>query len=187
MNDIETNIFPILNLEDLNFVYDTYRVRNLRREQDEYFQNCDALVHDLSFKLAAPVQRIERGGELFLIIPSDAVNVPERFSLVRTQVYLEKTNSGSVLDFLARNPENDAICLRVIQFLLQAPLRNDKRLWQPAAGMPFFVKTAAQADRGVGRYQGFGRSWRRRERSGCASMYAANTSGRNRCRFGSIA
>jgi hypothetical protein len=156
MNNIETNIFPILNLQDLNFVYDTYKVRNLRREQDEYFQNSDALVRDLSFKLGAPVQKIERGGELFLVIPSDAVGVPEKFSLVRTQVYLEKTASGSVLDFLARNPENDAICLRVIQFLLQTPLRNDKRLWQPAAGMPFFEKTTAQADRGVGRYQGFG-------------------------------
>jgi hypothetical protein len=125
MNDIETNVFPILNLQDLNFVYDTYKVRNLRRDQDEYFQNCDALVRDLSFKLGAPVQRIERGGELFLVIPSDAVGVPERFSLVRTQVYLQKTASGSELDFLVRNPENDTICLRVVQFLLQAPLRND--------------------------------------------------------------
>lgn len=156
MNDIETNIFPILNLEALNFVYDTYKVRNLRREQDEYFQNCDALVRDLSFKLGAPVQRIERDEELFLVIPSDAAGVPEKFSLVRTQVYFEKTATGSLLDFLVRNPVNDAICLRVIQFLLQAPLRNDKRLWQPAAGMPFFEKTTAEADRGVGRYQGFG-------------------------------
>jgi hypothetical protein len=155
MNDIETNVFPILNLQDLNFVYDTYKVRNLRRDQDEYFQNCDALVRDLSFKLGAPVQRIERGGELFLVIPSDAVGVPERFSLVRTQVYLQKTTSGSELDFLVRNPENDTICLRVVQFLLQAPLRNDKRLWQPSAGMPFFEKTATHADRGIGRYQGF--------------------------------
>ena len=151
MNNMETNIFPILNLQDLNFVYDTYKVRNLRREQDEYFQNCDALARDLSFKLSAPVQRIERGGDLFLIIPSDVVGVPEKFSLVRTQVYLEKTASGCELDFLVRNPENDAICLRVIQFLLQAPLRNDKRLWQPAAGMPFFENTTTQADRGVGR------------------------------------
>src|SRR5215472_13348095 len=126
MSDIETNIFPILNLQDLNFVYDTYKVRNLRREQDEYFQNSDALVRDLSFKLGAPVQKIERDGELYLIIPSDAFGVPEKFSLVRTQVFLERTASGSVLDFLVRNPENDAICLRVIQFLLQAPLRNDK-------------------------------------------------------------
>lgn len=131
-------------------------VRNLRREQDEYFQNSDELVRDLSFRLGAPVQKIERDGELFLVIPTDAVGVPEKFSLVRTQVYLEKTASGSELDFLARNPENDAICLRVIQFLLQAPLRNDKRLWQPSAGMPFFEKNATQADRGIGRYQGFG-------------------------------
>jgi hypothetical protein len=43
----------------------------------------------------------------------------------------------------------------VIQFLLQAPLRNDKRLWQPSAGMPFFEKTTTQADGGIGRYQGF--------------------------------
>jgi hypothetical protein len=155
MNGIETNIFPIENLDELNFTYDTYRVRNLRREQDEYFQNQDALVRELSFKLGAPVEKIERKGELFLVIPSDAEGVPERVALVRTQVYLERIQTGSALDFSVRNSENDAVCLRVIQFLLQTPLRADKRLWQPSAGAPFFEKTPVQSDRGVGRYQGF--------------------------------
>ena len=51
VTDIETNIFPILNLNDLKLQYDTYRVRNLRRDQDEYFQNRDTLTRDLSYKL----------------------------------------------------------------------------------------------------------------------------------------
>ena len=54
MTDIETNIFPILNVDDLKLRYDTYRVRNLRRDQDEYFQNRDLLARDLSYKLKVP-------------------------------------------------------------------------------------------------------------------------------------
>lgn len=156
MNDIETNIFPLRNLEALNFQYDTYAVRNLHRGQAEYFQNKNHLVRTLSFKLSAPVEAFERSGEMLLAIPSDAGQpVPERFALVRTQVILEKVKSGDVLDFSMRTPENDAICLRVIQFMLQAPLWNDKRLWQPGAGMPFFEKLPAEEERGVGRYRGF--------------------------------
>lgn len=155
MNDIETNIFPILNLDDLNLRYDTYRVRNLRRDQDEYFQNRDTLVRDLSFKLKVPVQIVERQGEPHLVVPGDAANVPEKFGLVRTYVYLDKVDSGLPLDFRVRSADNDAICLRFIQFMLQAPLWRNTRLWQPSAGMAFFSKTPAEVEDGVGHYQGF--------------------------------
>ena len=155
MNDIETNIYPIENLNALNFSYDTYAVRNLNRNQDEYFQNRAGLVKDLSYKLGAPVEAIERNGEPFLVIPSDAANVPERVALVRAHVYLERVATGSVLDFTARNPESDAICLRVLNFMLQAPLWEDKRLWQPGAGLPFFEKNPTQEDRGIGHFRGF--------------------------------
>jgi hypothetical protein len=156
MNDIETNIYPILNLSDLAFEYDTYRVRNLRREQDEYFQNREALVRDLSFKLGVPVQAIVRGEETFLVVRSDSGPLPDKHPLVRTHVYLEQVVGRTALDFSVRNPENDSICLRFIQFMLQAPLWNDKRLWQPSAGMPFFEKTPSEQDRGIARYRGFG-------------------------------
>jgi hypothetical protein len=99
MNGIETNIFTIRDLEGLNFEYDTYAVRNLKRGQAEYFQNKDHLVRTLSFKLGAPVQAVEHRGEPHLVIPSHAGLVPERFSLVRTNVILEKVKSGDTLDF----------------------------------------------------------------------------------------
>jgi hypothetical protein len=155
MNGIETNIFLIRNLGTLNFEYDTYAVRNLRRGQAEYFQNKDHLVRTLSFKLRAPVQAIERGGEPYLVIPTKVGPVPERFSLVRTNVILEKVQAGDTFDFSVRNAVSDAICLRAVQFMLQAPLFDDTRLWQPSPGMPFFEKNPAEDERGIGRYRGF--------------------------------
>ena len=40
--------------------------------------------------------------------------------------------------------------------MLQAPLFDDKRLWQPGSGQPFFEKTPVETERGIGRYRGFG-------------------------------
>src|SRR3989442_151004 len=155
MNPIQTNIFPILNISDLNCRCDVYDVRNLRRDQDEYFQNRDSLVHDLSFKLQVPVQAIERAGAPCIVVPENAAQLPERYLLVRTYVHLEKAREGLHLDFADRSSGNDAICLRFVQFMLQAPLWRNARLWQPFAGMPFYEKVPAEHEGGIGRYQGF--------------------------------
>ena len=153
--DIQTNVYPVLNIADLGFRYDTYRIRNLRRDQDEYFQNKEGLVRILSFKLGAPVQVVEYSGAPFLIVPNDTLEVPEKVSLVRTVVYLEPTARNTEVDFSLRTSENDAICLRIVQFILQAPLWNNNRLWQPSAGGPFFEKQVAEEEGGLGRYPGF--------------------------------
>jgi hypothetical protein len=155
MTSVETNIYPILNLEDLKLRYDTYRVRNLRRDQDEYFQNRDSLVRDLSYKLKVPVQVIERAGDPYLVVPGDAANVPQRVGLVRTVVYLDKVESATSLDFTVRSPDNDAICLRFVQFMMQEPLFHNVRLWQPSSGMAFFEKEPFEEEAGVARYRGF--------------------------------
>ena len=145
----------MLNISDLGFRYDTYRIRNLRRDQDEYFQNKEGLVRILSFKLGAPVQVVEYAGEPSLIVPSDTLDVPEKVSLVRTAVYLEPTARNTEIDFSLRTSENNAICLRIVQFILQSPLWNNVRLWQPSAGGPFFEKKVAEEEKGIGRYSGF--------------------------------
>lgn len=155
MTDIETNVFPILNLNDLDFRYDRYRVRNLRRDHDEYFQNKEALVRELSFRLKVPVQSVESDGDLYLVIPENTADIPTNLMLVRTTVYLDRVDCGLALNFAVRNPENDAICLRTIQFMIQAPLWRNTRLWQPSAGMAFFEKSPAEQDAGVGRHRGF--------------------------------
>ena len=156
MTDIETNIFPILNVDDLKLRYDTYRVRNLRRDQDEYFQNRDLLARDLSYKLKVPALIVERGDGPYLVVPESVANVPPSFPLVRTYVYLDKVESGLPLDFNVRDSMNDSICLRFIQFMLQAPLFRNNKLWQPSSGMGFFEKIAFDQAHGVGRYRGFG-------------------------------
>jgi hypothetical protein len=155
MTEIESNIFPILNLEDLKLRYDTYRVRNLRRDQDEYFQNRDSLVRDLSYKLKVPVQIVERGGDPYLVVPGNASSVPSKVDLVRASVYLDRVDGGTPLDFAIRTPDNDAICLRFVQFMMQEPLFHNARLWQPSSGMAFFEKAAFEEDAGIGRYRGF--------------------------------
>jgi hypothetical protein len=156
VTDIETNIFPILNVDDLKLRYDTYRVRNLRRDQDEYFQNRDLLARDLSYKLKVPALIVERGDGPCLVVPESVANVPPSFPLVRTYVYLDKVESGLPLDFNVRDSMNDSICLRFIQFMLQAPLFRNNKLWQPSSGMGFFEKIALDQAHGVGRYRGFG-------------------------------
>jgi hypothetical protein len=156
VSDLETNIFPILDLESLQLSYDTYRIRNLSRDQDEYFQNRDALTRALSYELKVPALLIERQDGAYLVVPDSASNVPAKYPLVRTYVYLDKVHSHTPLDFRVRSPENDAICLRFIQFMIQAPLFSHIKLWQPSSGRGFFEKVPSDEKSVIGRYRGFG-------------------------------
>ena len=59
MTGLETNVFPITNLADLSASYRLYHVRGLGSDQAEFFQNRDALVRFLSFRLNSPVTVVE--------------------------------------------------------------------------------------------------------------------------------
>ena len=155
MSKLETNIFPIHELDSLKLRYDTYRIRNLSRDQEEYFQNRDSLTRSLSYELKVPVLAIERQDGPYLVVPDTAANVPLKFPLVRTYVYLDKAQGQIPLDFTIRTPENDAICLRFIQFMIQAPLFSNNKLWQPSSGKGFFEKAPSEQRSDIGRYCGF--------------------------------
>jgi len=49
MTGLETNIFPITNLDDLSSAYRLYRIRGLRKDQGEYHQNRQIIARKLSF------------------------------------------------------------------------------------------------------------------------------------------
>ena len=82
MNELETNIYRITNLRDLASTYRTYRVVNLHRDQEEYYQNCQQLTRILSFKLRSPAAVIDRAGEAVLVVKQDAPEPPKEMVIV---------------------------------------------------------------------------------------------------------
>lgn len=155
MTGLETNIFPITNLADLSSEYRLYRIRGLRKDQGEYHQNRQIIARKISFAFRTPAAVIEHQGEAHLVLRADAPEPVSPYPLVRRTVYFDPIPGTRHLDCTLRNPENDEICLRFIQFTLQAPLSANHRLWQPGSGKPFFEKSAALEHGGLVRYAGF--------------------------------
>ena len=81
MTALETNVFPITNLKELSAGYRLYRIRGLRAEQGEFFQNQQALVRRLSYRLLSPVTVVSLDGELHVAIREDDPEPPSPVSL----------------------------------------------------------------------------------------------------------
>ncbi len=152
---LETNVFPILNLADLSSAYRLYRIRGLTKGHRQYYQNQQIITRKLSYTLRSPATIIERDNLPHLVLRDDAPEPESPFQLVRSIVYFDPVPGIRPLDFTLRDPENDAICLRFLQFMLQAPLSANPKLWQPGAGQPFFEKSPAQQLDKLNRYAGF--------------------------------
>ena len=156
MSRIETNIFAIENLNALTTEYVLYRIRGLTRGDTEYFQNKDEITRKLSYDLREPALVIERDSHPHLVLPIAAPDPPPSLSLVRAQVYFDKLHESLTLDYRKRDPDADDICLRFLNFLaIQSKHRNDKRLWQPRSGQPFFEYEPAETTKGIDVFQGF--------------------------------
>lgn len=155
MTALETNIFPITNLAELTAGYRLYRVRGLRSDQAEFFQNQQALVRRLSYHLHSPVTAVIINSEPHIVVRDDDPEPPSPVHLVRATAYLDPVPGHSTLDFTSRSPGTDPICLRFLQFVLQEPLRRDTRLWQPSSGRPYFFKKHSHEENGVCQYRGF--------------------------------
>ncbi len=139
MPRIETNEFAISNAHELTSEYKLYRIKNLNRDHPEYYANRDR-IGKLSYKLRKPVTVIQRDGVPHLVVRADAENVPQMLKVVQTIVCFEPLPGTFRLDYTLRSPENDEICLRFLQFMLQDPLYHDPALWQPRAGHAYFDK-----------------------------------------------
>lgn len=142
MSGIETNIFPLLNLESLSSKYKLYNIKGLyqgaQANKDESYKKVNSLVTGLSYRLQIPVTYIKEGDDFFLVIRDDAEELPEWIDVVRARLYLEQLNETFDLDYTRRTPNNDRISIKFLQFLLREPLGRDSRLWSPGAGRPFF-------------------------------------------------
>lgn len=160
MTSLETNIFPITNLTDLISEYKLYRIKGLNKDQSEYYQNCQTIIEKLSYRMQNPVTVIEREGVAHLVVLNDGKEPPPNMALVRATVVFEAWPGIFKLDYTVRSPENDTICLRFLDFIIQAPLYANKELWQPGAGQPFFKKSAEKPQdhepaSDLNRYSGF--------------------------------
>jgi hypothetical protein len=124
----------------------------LERRQADYFQNRNRLG-ELSRRIRKPVTFIERGGNPLLIVPIDAL-LPTTFNLPGRTLVLEPTDETFELSFSTRDPQWDPVRLRILNYLLQNPLYNDVRLWQPQAGGAWFYATPELERNGVGLYPG---------------------------------
>ncbi len=155
MTHHESNIFPITNLQELSSEYRLYKIKGLRSEQSEYYQNCQILKRKLAFRLRTPVALIERDSIPYLVIRNDSNEPPNPFPLVRVAVSFERCDGVFKLDYGLRSLENDEISLRFLQFMLQTPLFDNPDLWQPRSGQPYFKKEPDSSKGDLAIYSGF--------------------------------
>jgi hypothetical protein len=155
MSALETNIYPILNLNDFSAKYRLYKIRGLHRDHPEYYQNRQTLINRMSYMLRTPATVVESGDDLHLVLRADAGTPESPFSLVRVCVYLDPLEEVRDLNFADLNADTAPIAIRFLQFMLQAPLSANPHLWQPGAGKPFFEKATSNTALGVTRYTGF--------------------------------
>jgi hypothetical protein len=155
MKAIQTNVFPILNLGDLEASYRLLPIRGLEKDQPEYFLNCQALIRKLSYSLSSPVTIIDEADRPCLVLRSGTLIPPSPFRLVRTSVYFDSPSEERKLDFRSRQAADLTIGSRFLQFMLQEPIGQSVALWQPGSGKPFFEKTSAERFGPFVRYPGF--------------------------------
>ncbi|MFW9794970.1 MAG: hypothetical protein ACFFEE_11735 [Candidatus Thorarchaeota archaeon] len=155
MISIQTNIYPILNLDQLSSYYRVYRILNLHSGQEEYYQNCQLLNRRISYELRTPAIVIQRDDGPYLIVKDDAAPPPSPYPLVRTAVHFECCSETVNLDYTHRSSENDIICLRFLHFLIQTPLHNNPQLWQANSGSPFYEKRPQEKHKDISIFRGF--------------------------------
>lgn len=151
----ESNIFPITNLGRLTSVYKLYRIRGLDPDHTLYYANRGHVERRLSYLLKAPAVVIERDRVPHLALPADAPDPPSPLLVIMGQVAFERDGNTFELDFTVRSPETDAICLRFLQFAVQASLHECSDLWQPGSGLPFYKKMSQDLFSGIATHCGF--------------------------------
>ena len=149
MAELESNIFPIANLDEISSKYRMYYLKGLHPSHTEYYQNRQHIINKLSRQLKHPVTIIEQDRMPYLVVRDDLkFDPPSPLDVIRTKpVVLERCPKIFELDYSDRSPVNDAICLRFLQFAIQGRLYRNKKLWQPYAGGAFFEKESIKKGR----------------------------------------
>jgi hypothetical protein len=59
------------------------------------------------------------------------------------------------LDYARRDPENDAIAIRFLSFMVQSPLHSQLGLWQPGSGKAFFERQPCRQGEHLNLFRGY--------------------------------
>ena len=159
MSKIESNVYLIENLEELNCDYILYKVVNLSQDLYDYDKNVQTLTNKMTRYSKAPCVAIKIKGELFLAHPLGAKQLPEKVELVRSVVNLVRKNDVHRLRFDQLNGETSELATSFLYSIIRNKLRNNRLLWQPATGGSFFFKRPddffRDKIRNIDVYQGF--------------------------------
>jgi hypothetical protein len=159
MKQIETNIYPITNLDQLNCEYRVYRVLGLPRGSPDYHKNAQRLVDQLSRHSGSPCIKFTDDDQICIAQPTGFQELPESFDGVRISVQIEKDPELRELKFNSFDANETEFAQRFLQFTIQEQLSDFHSLWQPQAGYPFYHKDpdpkAKERSDSVDVYRGF--------------------------------
>jgi hypothetical protein len=159
MSQVETNIYLIENLEELNCKYRIYRVRGLSPSLDDYYKNLQFLVTILSRKTNSPCLAYTTDQGTFIAQPDGYEELPDSLNLVRVIAKIERESELKEIRFDSLNPMTAKLALRFLQGAIERKFYEMPSLWQPRAGHPFYHKFPdlefRRLSREVDLYRGF--------------------------------
>ena len=79
MDRIESNIYLIENLQDLNCKYKTYKIKGLDPDSDDYDKNIQFLVDKLSRRYKCPCITFRTSEGTFIAQPDGYADLPKSF------------------------------------------------------------------------------------------------------------
>lgn len=135
-----TNFFFITNLSDLKCKYRLFRIKGLPATSEDYDKNVQLLTDKLSRITKSPCEAIKENDDLFIALPVGRKDPPSEFIVVRNTVLIEPTDIERELKYDSLRPEDERLSLRFLKFFLDGPLQDNKSLWRPGAGKPFYKK-----------------------------------------------
>jgi|Deesub1362A_J573_1020465.scaffolds.fasta_scaffold16725_1 hypothetical protein len=139
MEFIETNIYPIKNLEELSCKYKNYQIRGLSPDSEDFYKNFQLLANRLSNITKSPCVPYTTEKGVFIAQPDGHQEPPESLDLIRTSVRIERSGIRE-LDFDSLNSTDKVLALRFLQSNIQRTFYEFSNLWQPKSGYPFYNK-----------------------------------------------
>lgn len=159
MSFIETNIYLIENLEQLNCKYRLYRVRGLSPTVEDYHKNLQYLVTNLSRRTNSPCIAYTTNQGTFIAQPDGYEELPASLNLVRVIAKIEREPELKEIKFASLNPVTSKLAIRFLQGSIEKKFYESRLLWQPKAGYPFYHKLPDQEFRQLSKevdlYRGF--------------------------------
>jgi len=155
MSQLHSNVFRIANLGTMKSRYQLYRIEGLSPDSENYHRNVQVLNRAMSFQLRSPALVVLHNQEPHLVLNEDSPEPPSPFQLVGGTAYFHKTDELLELDYENPTDETAPICQRFLQFAINGALRNDREMWLPGAGKPFFERRPVLQKNGVDVFRGF--------------------------------